>query len=336
MYRSLMVPLDGSGFAEHAVPYAVGVARRTGATVHLVRVHVPLFAELSADVPSIATARWSAEQRTAETAYLNAMASRVSATGVQVTADLMEGAVGQSLQASADNYDVDLIVMTTHGRGGFERAWLGSVADLLLRHEDLPILLVRPAEGTREMDVIAPVVFDHVLIPLDESERAERVLPHATEVAGTTDVRYTLLEATWPKLGFGSPYMPDTVELYQEEARRREQEAAAYLADIAGRLRERGATVQHEIVRQRPAGQAILAFAERNDVDLIAMASHGRGGLTRLFLGSVTDKIVRGASVPVLVFPARPARQRSQGEAEHATMAGSPAPDRDEAVVAPG
>src|SRR5579864_5952747 len=175
MYRSLLVPLDGSSFGEQALPLALSIARRSDASVKLVQVHVP-FTVLYAD--SIAPGTYEAEAKVLEQqrAYLDGMVKRLtSVSSTPVTSALLEGqAVAETLNGQATATGAGLIVMTTHGRGPLSRFWLGSVADELVRRATTPILLVRPQE--KALDLASEPVLRNVLIPLDGSALAERVL----------------------------------------------------------------------------------------------------------------------------------------------------------------
>ena len=139
MYRSLLVPLDGSAFAEHALPLALSIARRAGASVNVVQVHVP-FTPLYADSMSPGTYEAEAKVLEQERAYLDGIAKRLaSISSVPVTSALLEGeVVAETLNGHAAAAEADLIVMTTHGRGPLSRFWLGSVADEMVRRATTP------------------------------------------------------------------------------------------------------------------------------------------------------------------------------------------------------
>src|SRR5512134_3053042 len=144
----ILVPLDGSGLAELAVPVAAGLAQRAEAQMRLVHVHVPISAEpIHVEGLPVIDERMRSQRREHEQAYLVG-ASRRLAGGVAVSTALIDGPVAAALTAEAERSGAELIVMTTHGRGGFERAWLGSVADALVRTSPVPLLLVRPEPGT--------------------------------------------------------------------------------------------------------------------------------------------------------------------------------------------
>jgi nucleotide-binding universal stress UspA family protein len=146
-------------------------------------------------------------------------------------------------------------------------------------------------------------MYRHILVPLDGSTLAEQVLPHVQELARCEEqTRITLLRAVQPihtpTIEFGSVY-GDILHATDDIARA-EQAAREYLQKVAAVLRSEGFHVHTEMSRM-PAAEAIVEFAEGHHVDLIAIATHGRSGLSRWILGSVTQKVVQATPVPVLV-----------------------------------
>lgn len=292
MYLSVMVPLDRSSFAEQALPLAIGIARRAQARLDLVEVH----ALYALNDP---TAGWCpydpAEDdgyRRQEQLYLEATARwATSVSPVSITATVLSGTtvlsetVADSLLEKAREAKTDLIVTTTHGRGSLSRLGLGSVADELIRRAAVPILLVRAEDKAPAL--IPEPLLDNVLIPLDGSALAEGVLEPALELARLMEARCTFLRV---------------VEADPSLADRARADAETYLERVAGRARAQGLQVRTRVIVARAAARAILEEAVTEGSNLIALATHGRGGLKRLLLGSVADRLVRKARLPVLVY----------------------------------
>lgn len=308
MYRSILLPLDGSEPAEQAIPLAMEIARRAGAVVHPVHVYVP--DEAWRDMESITPyqfehevsyeGEYQREEQERERRYLEAIARRARDEGVAAEPELLGGRVESALIEHAGRVDADLIVMTTHGRGPVERAWVGSVADRVVRQSPVPVLLVRPAAEATPAEATPaearPPVLENVLIPLDGSEHAESVLGPATELGKLWGARCTLFTVVRPG-GILSRAEPEK----QRAEKAKEEAARAYLSQVAARLQGDWAQVDVEIADEWSVGGAIVWTADRLGADAIALSTHGHGGLRRLFLGSVADKVIRGASVPVLV-----------------------------------
>ena len=181
------------------------------------------------------------------------------------------------------------------------RFWLGSVADGAVRHAPVPILLVRP-KGTSADLASKPLMIRRIRIPLDGLKLAETVLEPAIALGGLLGAEFTLLRAVQGDfLSLASRYRKLN-ELVQSQLASQRADAQAYLDCIAERLRAKVSRIDSRVVVAASAVNAVLDMACSETIDLIAIATHGHGGLKRLLLGSVTDKVVRGASTPVLTY----------------------------------
>jgi nucleotide-binding universal stress UspA family protein len=303
MYHSILVPLDGSTFSEHALPVAACIARLAGASLKLVRVIPNDHAE---DVVFGLTGRYPWQEGRE---YLHRVADLLERrAGLWPSFRLLGGLAVDTICEHATDQGADLVVMTTHGRGPLSRFWLGSVADELVRRLPMPLLLVRPHGEAPDW---AGVPLKNVLIALDGSALAEAVLGPAVELGRLTGASFTLVGAVppLPAAAIGVPaYVAGAVDGAALE--RVQGELHAYLEVAARPLREQGLSVRTRVVAKGRPAAAILAEAEARHCDLIALATHGRRGLSRLFLGSVADKVVRGATAPVLLFrPMAPVRE---------------------------
>ena len=295
MYRLIMVPLDGSRFAESAVPLALAVSRRTGAPLHLITVQEP--------IPSFAYDEWENAAEDWSRAYLDNAVERVRPlAGREVTSTLLAGHVVDVLEQEAQSRGADLVVMATHGRGAFSRAWLGSVADAFLHHTRRPVLLVRPGEGDAEPDLTADPGFERMMVPLDGTELSESVLEHAVSFASLFKTAIHLVRVVPYPMQFTSPYLPHTMQMNQQFVTEARESAEAYLETHAQRLRARGQAVDTSVVVVAQPGHGLLREVAEASCDLVAMATHGRAGLTRAILGSTADKVVRGSHTPVLLY----------------------------------
>jgi len=305
MLRTILVPLDGTPFGEHALPMALGLARRSRARVHLVHVHTLLeagYAEVT-----FFDGRMDDEIRRTENEYLEKLRRNIEAkTGVSVSVQNVDGDMVPAIRGMAEKTAAELVVMTTHGRGPVGRFWLGSVADDLVRELSVPLLLVHPKKSAP--DLTAEVCFQHALIPLDGTPHGEHIVGPAAELAKLTGADVTLLRVVTPVHPLVPPTEATTVESVAANLIARieklqgqlKKDAGAYLEQVAERLRVGGLDVRtHVLVEDQPA---TAIFEElHKPIDLVAMETHGRHGLSRLLMGSVADKVIRGATIPVLV-----------------------------------
>lgn len=300
MYTRILVPLDGSPFSERALAPATALARRFGAALDLVHVHEP--PPLLGQAPMYDT-QYDAEVRRGMHAVHSALAARIAEeSGVPATATFLDGSVVHALRRHAAETKADLIVMTSHGRGGISRAWLGSVADRLIREVDAPVFLV-PSTGK---DAGAELRFRRLLVPLDGSHLAEGVLDHAVAIGAPGETEYHLLTVVpaWPPGNLYPDVSPPVgranVEQFTARAR---QDAEESLARVAAALRASGVrATTHVVVDADVPAQEILDFIAEHAIDVVTLATRGRSAIGRAILGSVADKVLRGAHIPVLVY----------------------------------
>jgi nucleotide-binding universal stress UspA family protein len=297
--RSVLLPLDGSAFAEHAISWAAAIARKARARLRLVLVHqTPPSPPLDESSARLYT-RIELALRKSEREYLRRVAARTKgANAVQLTTATLSGPPAAALADYAREVGVDLVVMTTHGRGGVQRAWLGSVADQLVRSLEIPVLLIRPHEGRAALPEPG---LEEILVPLDGSRRAEAALPTALGVATLFGARLALIQAVEPVAIMVDAPMAFPQALDDELTSLRRREARDYLDDVAEQVSASGVETRATAILAASAVDGIQAAARSPAVGMIALATQGHGGLRRLVLGSVADKLVRTGELPVLV-----------------------------------
>lgn len=283
MFRTVLVPVDGTPIAEHAIPWAVAAAGPSG-TVHLAHCHVPP-APLMVEGVVMADPTLDQTLRESEVEYLTGLVSRARTAAPGVTVDARnldsDDPPADALAAAVTATGSELVVMATHGRGRFARFWLGSTTDELVRSSPVPVLTVRPADGDA-LDLTARRHVERVVIPLDGSSLAEAVLPYAARLGGVFTSEFTLLMCvpSGQAAGAGEPHL---------------ERATAALAAKTGVARV-------EVVHNASPASAILEFAGGSPTTVIALATHGRSGVSRLVHGSVADEVIRKAAGPVLVY----------------------------------
>jgi nucleotide-binding universal stress UspA family protein len=304
VYNRILVPVDRSAFAENALPRAVAIARRSGGTIHLVTVHAAFWPEATRPASIGVDAGFDAVLVREEQEYVEALARSVGADhGVATMSALLDGPVASAIARYSRENGIDLIVMSTHGHGGFRRTWLGSTADRLLRRLRVPVLLIRPVDSVTP--VRAHGEFHDVLVALDGDTAAERALEAAAELPFAEGARCTLLRVAQVPILPGSSYIPDTARDNRAQLEERTREAGEYLAEIAVEASRSWDVVHQHVIAAHRTADTILDEADGTGADLIVVGTHARGHLGRAVLGSVADKVIRGATVPVLVFPAR-------------------------------
>jgi len=296
-------PLDGSKLAEVVLVYAKELVGRLDLDVTFLHICSPEEPEPApmhrAYVEGVAETVRHQSKKIKEKAVIETGGSAIEAQGVLAVGNPAEEIIRYSYENS-----IDLIMMATHGRSGIGRWAMGSVADKVLRVSKVPVWLVRAKIHEEIINDKWPR--KTILVPLDGSELAESVLPHVEALAkqrngDTVDTillrvcEYAVVPNDNVK-GVPSGWEKDV----RREIARSKREAGKYLAEVEKRFEDADLRVQSEVLVGKPPNE-IINHANGNPFSLIAMATHGRSGLKRLAYGSVADKVLRGASCPLLV-----------------------------------
>lgn len=276
---TVLVPLDGSQLAEHALPFAVRVTLGSQGKLVLVRATMNIAA---VRVGTASAMRIAADRQRVELAEARVALAKVREDlrpiWANVEAIAIPGPAAWAILDQARERLADLIVMSSHGRSGVERSLFGSVADEVLREGPVPVLLVGSAcaEWPEQRTL-------RLLVALDGSPLAEAALDPALKLASWLGAEIVLVRVV--------------EQTHNGEA---EREAHDYLDPIARRIREAGKNVQ-VAVPVGVAAPAIVETAQTTAADVIALATHGRSGLARIVLGSVATGTLQRAHVPVLL-----------------------------------
>ena len=299
MYKVIMLPTEGSENEAPAISLAVRLSQRFDAELHLVRVHtvaptidpVPVTGLLPRSDEALRAERLVAKES------LESLGDQCGHFGV-VTA-LVEGPVGPALRDYADRKKIDLIVMSSRSRSGLSRLTLGSVTDYLIRHTNVPVLVAR--QSATPIGSVSDAPFERIVVPLDGSALAEEILPQVAELASRRKSTVSLLHVLTPVTYAQHEIMQPGLPWWDEEI----ADAQAYLERAATYLVERGLTVGKEIVLTEDVATAIMDYSLRARADLIAIATRGIGGISRLVFGTVADEVTRKSPTSVLVFHPR-------------------------------
>jgi nucleotide-binding universal stress UspA family protein len=301
MYTRMLIPLDGSRLAENVLPYARVLARALELRIELLSVVDSMdFARTTnaghvRDFDPLIEAAMQEGKR-----YLEGIAR--SFGGTKVSYAVEHGVADKIIIDNAAGDKDTLIAMATRGRSGIHRWLMGSVAEKVLRGATNPLLLVR---GNDEGKSEGEAALKSIVVPLDGSKLAESVLPRAVELAKTLSLATVLTRAYQIPLsaayaGAEAPYIPNQDALLNLVR----EEAGAYLETKVNELRQNGVEKVSSILLVGSGADEIIDLARSTPDNLIAMCTHGRSGVKRWALGSVTEKVVRHSGDPVLVVRA--------------------------------
>ncbi|HLF94644.1 MAG TPA: universal stress protein [Planctomycetota bacterium] len=282
MIRRILVPLDGSAMSEAILPEVVRLVRRRESEVVLVSAEPPVVTEDSALIATVAPE--------GATEYLLAIRERLEARHVRARILEQRGTPTDVILRVAREQRASMIAMATHGRTGLTRLILGSVAEEVLRRSPVPVFLVRPsssyelAKAVPEEDPLR-----RILVPVDGSGLQGAVVPHALAFAKRFEARVVLLRVLEP--------------MFEKDTRGFEEEletARHALREVAFAVAAAGVPCL-TLLEEGGAAKTILSITRAHEIDLIAMATHGRRGISRLVSGSVTEEVLRDAPVPMLI-----------------------------------
>lgn len=301
MLRSIVVPLDGTPRGERALPWAEQFADATGATLHLVRVR-PATASVAAMTayPHEGTGlppTVDAPDSGAEEDYLERIGREVGGK-VEAAVDwaLLEGEITPCLVRYSREVDADGVILATRAPGRLGRMLMGSITDELMRTVDAPVLAIPGHGEDTPPDPSRCVEGAPILVAVDGSEASEAVVPVVAALAPLLHARVTLLHVLpSDEAAGGLPFhVPGDWERTMRTGER-------YLERIQDRLRRRRVQVETIVMAHPSATKAICEMADEIDAAFIALGTHGRSGLSRALLGSVTRSVATHGHRPVLV-----------------------------------
>lgn len=315
MFERILIPLDGSPRAESILGQVAAILRREDAEILLLRVVEPRPEAPRADAEGL-----SGEERAQAQGYIHELVHEISLRGVKAHGRVVDGPAAGTILEEARTEGATLIAMSTHGRSGLARWVLGSVAERIVRTSPVPVLLVRSfppsPQGRLEPAPAEKLPFRRILVPTDGSAAAAAVMLPARKMAQLFDSEILLLHAEPAPALVGSAELgtlPITTPTPAEEDRA--------TARAAEQFRHAGLRVERRTVLG-DAAAAILDSSHAGEIDLIAMATHGRSGVSRWLLGSVAERVLRHAGVPLLLVRAEQEKHRMQRSAAGRIPAG--------------
>lgn len=299
MFERILIPLDGSPRAELILTQIARVLRLKDSEIILCQSsHVPM------GLDTARTAAFFDQVRGATKSYLENVARRLSDRGARVRVRIGEGSPEEMVLGAAEGERATMIAMTTHGRSGIARWSMGSVAERVVRASPVPVLLVRSFRRSPNGD-LGPAAeqelpFRKILVPVDGSVPSLASVGPALEFGKLTGAEIMVLHVR-PFVVPPSPILPGmeaAVPIFQPPTPVPEEDPV--VTPAADRFRASGLKVVPVSVEGDAAAE-ILDRSSTQDVDLIVMGTHGRSGVSRWLTGSVAERVLRAATVPLLL-----------------------------------
>jgi len=279
-------PLDGSELAERAIPYTKNLAKTRGSEVILFTVSIAFVEQLDRPMK----------------AYLELNAKELQSQGIKASTAIAYGDVADEIIGFAEKNNIDLIIISTHGYSGIKRWVLGSVARKVLYGTCAHVLLIKS-----KTPKVSEVELKRLLLPLDGSPFSEAPIPFVEELTKVTETEIILTVVSEPPLvpSYGDRPINPTWEKYRDTLwAEMQQQASEYIGKIKTRLEKRRVKVKSQVITGElgKVAESIMKAAQKENVDLIAMATHGRTGVSRWVYGGITNRIVEQSLQPVLLI----------------------------------
>jgi nucleotide-binding universal stress UspA family protein len=290
-FKRLLVPLDGSELAERALPYAQIIAKTMGSEITLFTVSIASAEQLDRPMK----------------AYLELKAKELQAQGIKASLAVTYGTVPDEIVGFADKNNIDLIIISTHGYSGIKRWVLGSVARKVLYGTSIQVLLIK-SKAPR----VSQIKFKKLMLPLDGSTFSESPIPFIRQLTKYTDAEIYLTLVCEPPLvpSYGDHPINPTWEKHRDEVwLEAKKQATEYLKKMEVVLKKDGLKVKSQVIPGElgRVAEALLNAAEKEKIDLITMATHGRSSVSRWVYGGIANRIVEQSIQPVLLIrPSRP------------------------------
>ena len=336
MFQRILVPLDGTALAEEALPVAAHLARATSAELILLRVATrPLEQDMLAVEPEIFLEQSRAAKLAEAKAYLTHVVTYEHLDDIKVRTEALEGLPAQNILHFAQEEQVDLIVIRSHGETGLKRWLLGSMAQQFARHSTIPLLVLHSSKLASGMNLSLLMHTPRVLVALDRSQQAEDALLPAAQLCSALAApgQGSLhLTCTVKHISMGAGELKAYNDRINQESR---AEAEAYLKNVkqrflTGDLALFHLTVTTSVVSHFDSADIWKRLIEESECigdgpgytgcDIIAMATHGRRGLQRLIEGSITEQVMDGSQRPLLIVHTQKAEEKTleASETKHA------------------
>jgi len=285
MYDDILLPFDGSDGAAEALHHAAEIAHWADATIHVLFVADTTRDSVTVvDTEVVDTLVWEGEEIVEEAE------ETLRTLGVDYDSDVVQGNPAPTIVEYAERYHHDLIVLPTHGRKGVSRYLLGSVTEKVVRLASVPVLTTR-----MQPDEQLTFPYENVLIPTDGSAGAARAAEAGLSLAASLGATVHVLSVVDDSsLGLD---VRSTVS-----GQEREQAATEAVESVVSEAESYGVTNTVRHIEHGAPIELILDSIESNDIDAVVMGTTGRRGADRILLGSVAEKTVRSAPVPVITI----------------------------------
>lgn len=308
MFDPILVPLDGSQLAECVLPHAAAFARAFNAEITLLRILEKNQVGVSAQLFDLLN--WQI-QKTKANIYLEEIKDRFKESNIRAHAILLEGLVPEGITEYAQNQGVKLIILSSHGRHGLTQWGISSITQKTILSAPTSVLIVR----AHQQNVLAgglseTPLYQHILAPLDGSQRAEHILPIIMQLAHVHKPTIHLVHVVQtPEMARQMPPAHEDIDLSNRVVARNREEAGHYLEQVKSRSYLQGIDVQTHLVTSDHTAAALHQMVEQQQIDMVTLSAHGYSGKHQWPYGSVVSNFILYGKVSLLIVQDMPAKQ---------------------------
>lgn len=313
MFENILVPLDGSRLAECVIPHAIAFGEANQSQVHLLRVVVSSPEDPRADPGD--PLDWKCRKMEAE-AYLERIAARFLDRGIRAHFKVGEGQPAEAIVDYGHGADIDLVMLSSHGRDGLTGWNMSSVVQKVILRAQTSIMLIRAQQPD---DPGAAHRYRRILLPLDGSRRAESVLPTAVDLSRSWSAELLVAHVVErPEMPRRRPLSESETALAEKVVEANRAEAAQYLSDLKQRF---GLPIETHLYIDDRAAARLHRFVDEQDVDLVVLTAHGFAGDTDWPYGSIVTTFLVYGTAPLMVYQDVPTEAHRLAQPEHAAPA---------------
>jgi nucleotide-binding universal stress UspA family protein len=308
MNEIILVPLDGSQLAECVLPHVAAIAHCFDTKVVLLRILEKNQTGVSSQLFDLLN--WQI-QRTKATLYLEEIKSRFTELNIPVQLNVLEGLVTEAISEYAQNEGVKLIVLSSHGRHGLTQWGISSTTQKIILSASTSVFIARAHQQPIPPNAFsADLLYQHILVPLDGSQRAEHVLPIVTQLAQAHKSKLHLVHVVKiPEMARQMPPSREDIDLLNSVVARNREQGGYYLDQVKSRLVMQGISIQTHLITSDHSAETLHQIVEQEQIDLVAFSAHGYSGKHQWPYGSVVNNFILYSKVPLLIVQDLPSKQ---------------------------
>lgn len=310
MLDPILVPMDGSQLSECVLPHAIAIARSFDAEIILLRMLEKNQAGASAQLFDLLN--WQIN-KTRAALYLEKTKTQLEKSGLSVKTALLEGLVAEAITEYAQTLPIKLIILSSHGRNGVTQWGISGSAQKIILSAPTSLFIVRASQyKANPAETPEQQFYQHILVPLDGSQRAENVLPIITQLAKYHKSQIHLVQVVQtPEMARQMPLEREDIEISNQVVARNQDEAGRYLEQVKSRSVLEGITVITHLVTSDNAAVSLHKMVEQENIQLVTLSAHGYSGIRQWPYGNMVNNFIMYGKTSLLIVQDLPAEQDS-------------------------